>query len=314
MPGTSELSLLFVDRPTIAELNERFLGGTGPTDVLAFPMDDDLVLPRPPARPGRPGSRRAERGRGAADPDRRRRRVPGRGAGAGARARVRRSTTSSRCSSCTASCISSTTTTPIRVSMRRCSSANASCSPASASQEQERDDPETGAAPDAGGPAVSGADWAIVARGHRCCSSLRSCSPLAETAFTRMSRIRALSLEEEGRKGAHRLALMLERPERTLNVLLLLVLVAQMTSASLLGILLERVVRQRRPVHRPRAPDRPVLRDRRGRAEDLRDPAPRPGRAARLRRSSGRSRTSRRCGCSRAVSSASPTSCSRARA
>lgn len=61
----------------------------------------------------------------------------------------------------------------------------------------------------------------------------------AETAFTRMSRIRALSLEEEGRKNAHRLADMLERPERTLNVLLLLVLVSQMTSASLLGVLLE---------------------------------------------------------------------------
>ncbi|MGZ4712789.1 MAG: hemolysin family protein [Acidimicrobiia bacterium] len=60
-----------------------------------------------------------------------------------------------------------------------------------------------------------------------------------ETAFTRMSRIRALSLEEEGRKGAHRLAVMLERPERTLNVLLLLILVCQMTSASLLGVLLE---------------------------------------------------------------------------
>ena len=63
---------------------------------------------------------------------------------------------------------------------------------------------------------------------------------MAETAFTRMSRIRALSLEEEGKKGAQRLAQMLERPERTLNVLLLLVLVAQLTSASLLGALLER--------------------------------------------------------------------------
>jgi len=62
---------------------------------------------------------------------------------------------------------------------------------------------------------------------------------MAETAFTRMNRIRAMSLEEEGRKHAHRLALMLDRPERTLNVLLLLILVCQMTSASLLGILLE---------------------------------------------------------------------------
>src|SRR5664279_4165309 len=63
---------------------------------------------------------------------------------------------------------------------------------------------------------------------------------MAETAFTRMSRIRALSLEEEGKKGAAKLAQMLERPEQTLNVLLLLVLVSQLTSASLLGALLER--------------------------------------------------------------------------
>jgi probable rRNA maturation factor len=40
--GACELSLFFVDEPSIAELNEKFLGGTGPTDVLAFPIDDDL--------------------------------------------------------------------------------------------------------------------------------------------------------------------------------------------------------------------------------------------------------------------------------
>jgi probable rRNA maturation factor len=38
----SEMSLLFVDETTIAELNERFLGSAGPTDVLAFPIDDDV--------------------------------------------------------------------------------------------------------------------------------------------------------------------------------------------------------------------------------------------------------------------------------
>ena len=37
-----EMSLLFVDTTTIAELNERFLGSSGPTDVLAFPIDDEL--------------------------------------------------------------------------------------------------------------------------------------------------------------------------------------------------------------------------------------------------------------------------------
>src|SRR3954462_3275025 len=38
----TEMSLLFVDTTTIAELNERFLGASGPTDVLAFPIDDEL--------------------------------------------------------------------------------------------------------------------------------------------------------------------------------------------------------------------------------------------------------------------------------
>lgn len=38
---TSELSLLFVDAAAMAELNERHMGASGPTDVLAFPIDDD---------------------------------------------------------------------------------------------------------------------------------------------------------------------------------------------------------------------------------------------------------------------------------
>ena len=45
--GDAELSVLFVDETTIAGLNERFLGKTGPTDVLAFPLDED------PDEPGR---------------------------------------------------------------------------------------------------------------------------------------------------------------------------------------------------------------------------------------------------------------------
>ncbi len=36
-----EVTLLFVDEPTIAELHERFLGEAGPTDVLAFPVDEE---------------------------------------------------------------------------------------------------------------------------------------------------------------------------------------------------------------------------------------------------------------------------------
>jgi probable rRNA maturation factor len=39
--GAAELSLLFVDEETIADLHKRFLGKDGPTDVLAFPIDEE---------------------------------------------------------------------------------------------------------------------------------------------------------------------------------------------------------------------------------------------------------------------------------
>lgn len=41
--GEAEVSLLFVDEESIAELNERFLGKKGPTDVLSFPIDEEPV-------------------------------------------------------------------------------------------------------------------------------------------------------------------------------------------------------------------------------------------------------------------------------
>ena len=58
-----EMSLMFVDEPTIAELNARFLGGDGPTDVLSFPLDEELPPAgrqpdqggRGPGAPGEPG-------------------------------------------------------------------------------------------------------------------------------------------------------------------------------------------------------------------------------------------------------------------
>jgi probable rRNA maturation factor len=43
--GEAELSILFVDEKTIAELNQRFMGHDGPTDVLSFPLEDELVEP-----------------------------------------------------------------------------------------------------------------------------------------------------------------------------------------------------------------------------------------------------------------------------
>ncbi len=41
--GDCELAMTFVDETTIAELNKEFLGEDGPTDVLAFPIDDEIV-------------------------------------------------------------------------------------------------------------------------------------------------------------------------------------------------------------------------------------------------------------------------------
>jgi probable rRNA maturation factor len=58
VPPDAEMSVVFVSEETIADLNERFLDGDGPTDVLAFPLDDD-ALPggRQPDQGGRgPGS------------------------------------------------------------------------------------------------------------------------------------------------------------------------------------------------------------------------------------------------------------------
>ena len=41
--GEAEVSLLFVDEGAIARLNEEFLQRTGPTDVLAFPIEEDVA-------------------------------------------------------------------------------------------------------------------------------------------------------------------------------------------------------------------------------------------------------------------------------
>ena len=37
--GQSELTVIFADEATMAELNTQFMGKQGPTDVLAFPID-----------------------------------------------------------------------------------------------------------------------------------------------------------------------------------------------------------------------------------------------------------------------------------
>lgn len=50
----AELSIICVDEKSMTELNKRFLGIEGPTDVLAFPMDGDM---EPEVRDTGPGGR-----------------------------------------------------------------------------------------------------------------------------------------------------------------------------------------------------------------------------------------------------------------
>lgn len=56
-PDDAEMALVFVDVPTITDLNERHLDGTGPTDVLAFPLEEEIPVGRDPDEGGRgPGA------------------------------------------------------------------------------------------------------------------------------------------------------------------------------------------------------------------------------------------------------------------
>jgi len=86
---------------------------------------------------------------------------------------------------------------------------------------------------------VSGADWGLLVAVF-VLFAVSAVLALSETAFTKMSRIRAIQMEEEGKRSASKLAKMLEEPARTLNAVLLAVLVCQFTAATLVGVLLER--------------------------------------------------------------------------
>ncbi len=63
---------------------------------------------------------------------------------------------------------------------------------------------------------------------------------MAETSLTRMNRVKAATLEEEGRRGAEKLARLVEHPERFLNPVLLLTLGAHMAIAYAVTILVQR--------------------------------------------------------------------------
>ncbi len=60
---------------------------------------------------------------------------------------------------------------------------------------------------------------------------------LAETGLTRTSKHKAMALKEEGKRGAGRLLKLVESPQKFLNSVLLLVLICQLVSATLVGVI-----------------------------------------------------------------------------
>jgi putative hemolysin len=65
---------------------------------------------------------------------------------------------------------------------------------------------------------------------------------LAETSLVRMNRIKAKSLVDEKRRGARQLARLVEQPAKFLNPILLLVLICQLVSATLVGVVAEHLL------------------------------------------------------------------------
>jgi len=64
---------------------------------------------------------------------------------------------------------------------------------------------------------------------------------MAETALTRTNRVKAITLAEEGRRGAKALVTLIEHPERFLNPVLFLLLLCHLVAATLVGVVAERV-------------------------------------------------------------------------
>ncbi|MBV8159918.1 MAG: HlyC/CorC family transporter [Acidimicrobiia bacterium] len=86
---------------------------------------------------------------------------------------------------------------------------------------------------------MSNTDWAYVI-GIVVLIGAAGFLAMAETALTRMSRVKALALEDEGRRSAANLLRLVEHPERWLNPVLLVLLTCQLVTATLVGFLADR--------------------------------------------------------------------------
>jgi putative hemolysin len=65
---------------------------------------------------------------------------------------------------------------------------------------------------------------------------------LSETGLTRMNRVKAITLEEQGRRGAAALRKLIEHPERAINPVLFLLLLCNTVAATLVGVVAAHVV------------------------------------------------------------------------
>ena len=266
--GDAELSLLFVDEEAIAELNGRFMDADGPTDVLAFPIDDPVVAGRWPdagtAGPDRddpePGDlplllgdvvvcpavaqRQAPAHAGSYDDELallvvhgvlhvlgpRPRRARGDRGHAGPRARAARPVPPSAVSGWRPPLW------PSRV------------------------------------PPSCGWSWA-----SWCCWWLAAVLAAAEAALTRVTRPRAEDLAAEGRRHGDVLAELVRRPEQSVTTVVFLRIACQLVQATLVGILANRAARPGGRGGGDRRRRRGRVRPRRDRPEDLGDPRPRAG-------------------------------------
>ena len=64
---------------------------------------------------------------------------------------------------------------------------------------------------------------------------------MAETALTRISKVKAQALIDQKRRGAKRMASLIEHPTAFLNAILLTALIAQLVAATLVGVIAERL-------------------------------------------------------------------------
>ena len=85
---------------------------------------------------------------------------------------------------------------------------------------------------------MTGGDWILVAV-IVAVLTLAGFFAMAETALTKINRVKAITLAEEGHRGARLLVRLAEHPERFLNPVLLLLLSCHLVAGTLVGILTE---------------------------------------------------------------------------